>query len=128
MLIERNSTSEHRDASFLLADKVYPVYAVLFDSSIQYLVSEENSFSFPFFVASQAVNLIDTRVPDFMHLSPALLSTEECSSRVPMVGFFEIVTDRFFYQRLVDGEMQATLVWNELKASIGKTADNNSQQ
>jgi len=118
MLVERNIASAHRDTSLLLADKVYPVYAVLFDSSIQYFVSEERSFSFPFFVAAQAVNLIDTKLPDFMHISPALLGTEKCSSRAPMIGFFEIVTDRFFYQRLVDGDMQATLVWNELKASI----------
>lgn len=115
MFVERNSASEHRDASFLLREKVYPVYAVLLESPIQYLVSEERSFSFPFFVSSQAVDLVDTKLPGFMHFSPALLSTEVCSSRAPMVGFFEMVTDRLFYQRLVEGEAGAMRVWDEIK-------------
>lgn len=111
MFVKRRSASEHRDAASLVTDQLYPVYAVLFDSSIQYLVSEERSFSFPFYVSSQAVDLVDTQLPSFMHFSPALLSTMECSSRAPMVGFFEIVTDRFFYQRLVEGAEEATRVW-----------------
>mgnify|MGYP006923712948 FL=1 len=78
-------------------------------------MSEERSFSFPFFVSEDAVEVVDGRLSLDMCFSPALSGSDMASSRAPIIGFKEIVSDRFFYQRLVDGGEEENLIWRRIK-------------
>ncbi len=118
MIVKRSATSKHADKQFLIDEKLYFVFAILVDVPIQYLVWEESSFSFPFYVSSQAVDLLDAEITKGMWFSPALDSSDIYSSRAPMIGFSEIVKDRHFYQRLVDGEIEAVRAWNEFRDGL----------
>lgn len=117
MLVKKRDHSLHNDADLLESDKAYFVFAILFGNELSFLISEERSFSFPFFISESAVDIFAGKISFDMYFSPALPGSDAASSRSPMLGFKEIVMDRFFYQRLVDGGNDEILIWNKIKDS-----------
>jgi len=123
VIVQRKDGALGPDSDLLQSGQRYTVYAILLGSPNQFLVCEERSLSFPFFVSLDAIDFVDTRLPGCLHYSPPLPSTEEYSSRSPLLAFPEMVSDRLFYQKLVDGDEDAKRVWQRVKRSIDAGAN-----
>jgi hypothetical protein len=118
MKIRKREGVAAEDSGLLHPRQEYVVYGISFKASPEFLIYEPDELSFPFFVASEAVELIDARLSNCWSYSPPLPSTEVFSSRAPLVSFEAMVRDRRYYQALVDGERVAVATWEEAKRLI----------
>jgi hypothetical protein len=106
------------DGKLLRVDRDYVVYGVSFKSIPEFLVDEPNALSFPFFVGSDAVEIVDPRLSNHWLFAPALPAESGLSSRSPLISFRAMVDDRRFYQALVDGERAAVAEWEDARRQI----------
>jgi hypothetical protein len=110
------TTSEH--SRLLHTGQDYVVYGILLKKSPKYLVFEPDNLSFPFFVESEEVDLVDARSSRYWFYSPPLASTDLHSASPPLISFEVMVRDRTFYQALVDGEPAAVSAWEAARRLI----------
>lgn len=117
MIIKKLSGSTCQDACLLIDDKPYTVYAILLGEQNKFLVEDEDAFSFPFFISENEVEIIDNRVSMYWKYSGHLAREHQCSSRPAMLACEEML-ERFFYQKLVDGDNDTKNVWNLMKEQL----------
>lgn len=114
MIIRKLSASQCQDVQKLSEDRNYVVYAVLFSENIKFLVEDEDVFSFPFYIPSNEVEIINNTVSkDWKYQSP-LDRNDKYSSRPAMLACEELL-DRMFYQKLVEGNKSAKETWKLIK-------------
>ncbi len=106
------------DWRLLRAGQEYVVYGISFKAMPQFLIYEPNEMSFPFFVGSDAVDLLNARISQYWFFAPALPATDTFSSRAPLMSFETMVRDRMYYQALVDGDPIAVATWEEARGII----------
>lgn len=122
MLIQRNPSVNDDDSALLKLDRHYTVYAVLLGKDPKFLVCDEEVFSFPFFVSSTVVEVVDPCLSRLWRYISPLPSTDAHSSRQAMLAFAAFEQDPRFYQDLVDGCENAVRVWERVKAEIDDEA------
>lgn len=123
MKVRRKEGATVEDSRLLHPNQVYVVYGISFKASPQFLIYEPNELSFPFFVASEAVDLIDARLSNHWLYSPELPSTDTYSHRAALISFEAMIRDRRFYQALVDGERVAASTWEKARSLIDAEAN-----
>lgn len=127
MIVQRKADAVGPDSSLLRSGQRYTVFAILLSSpSHQFLVYEEQAFSFPIFVSSEVIDLVDARLSGHLHYSPLLPGTEQYSSRAALLAFQEMAQDRLFYQKLVEGNEDVNRVWQRMKRLMDMEADQSS--
>jgi len=117
MIIKKLSGSICQDASLLTDGKQYTVYAIMIGEHNQFLLEDEDAFSFPFFISGNEVEVIDSRVSMYWKYSGPLAKEHQCSSRPAMLACEEML-ERFFYQKLVDGDIDIKNVWKLMKERL----------
>lgn len=122
MIVKKLASSIDQDASLLNERKEYTVYAILFGEDVKFLVEEEDAFSFPFFVSAKELEIIDNKASMYWRYSSPSAKDLKSSSRPAMLACEEML-ERFFYQKLVDGELSSKKEWELLKERLDKEFD-----
>jgi len=122
MKVKKLVGSMCQDASLLNDSKIYTVYAILCYAEAKFLLEEEDAFSFPFYVSTKELEIIDNTVSKYWKYSNPLEKSLKFSSRPAMLACEEM-QERFFYQKLVEGELTAKNVWELLKERLDKEFD-----
>lgn len=117
MIIKKLSGSTCQDACILTDGKKYTVYAILLGEQNKFLVEDEDAFSFPFFISANEVEVIDNSASMYWKYSGPLAREHQCSSRPAMLACEEML-ERFFYQKLVDGDIDIKNVWKLMKEQL----------
>jgi hypothetical protein len=118
MIVKKLIGSQDPDVSLLDERREYAVYSVLLGEQIKFLVEDDNLFSFPFFVPASELAIVDGAVSKYWKYSGPLMSDQRFSSRMPMLACEEMLDDRLFYQKLVDGDEGAKRGWQLIKEQI----------
>ena len=111
MIVIKLNGSKNPEAILLDDQREYTVYAVLLGEQIKFLIEDDNVFSFPFFIPTSDLVIVDGTVSKYWKYSEYLISDQHFSSRKPMLACEEMLDDRAFYQKLVDGDEDAKKVW-----------------
>ncbi len=121
MIINKLNDSQCQDACLLSDSKRYTVYAILLGEQTKFLVEEEDAFSFPFFVSAAEVKVINSAVSMYWKYLGPLDREQKCSSRPAMLAC-EKMLERFFYQKLVDGDLDVNAEWKLIKEQLDSEA------
>lgn len=98
--------------------KNYPVAAVYFGSKTRALVDVEWFPTAPMAVPECDFQLVDGRVSRHWQYGVGVAATDDAIGRPPMLGFKEWVNDLKFFERLVNGDPAARIVWEQRRAQI----------
>jgi hypothetical protein len=115
MIVRLKKGMRSEDGALLSEGRDYTVYAIHSACPVRFLVSDEDAFSFPFFVAADAFDVVDGSVSS----NWALRSSGECNAEIE---FPEMARNEMFYQRLVDGVPDETVTWNRIKRLMDREA------
>lgn len=115
MIVKKLIESNDPDAGLLGGEQKYTVYSVLLGDQIKLLVEDGDIFSFPFFIPASEVEIIDGTLSKYWKYSGPVASDQRYSSRAAMLACEEMLHDRLFYQRLVDGDSDAKKEWQLIK-------------
>ena len=126
MKVKKLIESNDPDAKLLSGDQKYIVYSVLLGDQVKLLIEDGDVFSFPFFVPASEVDIVDGSLSKYWKYSGHIASDQQYSSRAAMLTFEEMLRDRFFYQRLVDGDSDAKKEWKLIKNKIDSESENMS--
>ena len=80
MIVRRITGLSHNDSTLLRHGQDYVVYGISIDIPPEFLIFEPETFSFPFFVSSEVVEVLDHGIPGSWKYSPSLTSTEVYTS------------------------------------------------
>jgi hypothetical protein len=117
MIIRKISGSQCKDVEQLSDNKNYVVYAILLGEQTKFLIEDDDVFSFPFYVLANEVKVVNGIVSAHWQYASSLNRTEKYSSRPAMLASEEML-ERFFYQKLVNGDEGAKKDWELLKGKI----------
>ena len=72
MIVKKLIASKDPDVNLLDERRKYTVYSVLLDEQIKFLVEDDNVFSFPFFIPSSDLEIVDGTVSKYWKYSGPL--------------------------------------------------------
>ncbi len=119
MRVRRNDGGKTAaDWHLLRTGREYVVYGISFRVLPHFLIYEPDELSFPFFVSSDAVDIVDSQLSQYWFFGPALRATDTFSARAPLISFEAMARDRQYYQALVDGDPVAVATWEEARRLV----------
>jgi hypothetical protein len=99
--------------------RVYPVYAMtLFLGIAWYYVLDDDGHAWPTWIPATVFEVIDGSLPASWKVGYFRFGAEE---QYPILSFPEWADDHAFYERLVDGDPEATRIFAERRAEAEQT-------